>query len=360
LKRLVPVAIAAAALVGVTASSASAAPRVNMHIGNPTNAETVTEAGSSLLEPFLSELVTPLSAADPNITFAPAAGGSGLGITNATTGVSDLGGTDAYLAPAEFTPGVQNIPVAVSSQSVDYNLPGIKNLKLSGSIIAQIFQGTVTTWNAPAIAKLNPGVTLPSTTIVPVHRSDSSGDTFLFTSFLSATSKAWAAGPAFNTTVAWPTVSGELTADGNPGMVQTCGATPGCIAYIGISAQKSAVTAKLGQAELQNAAGKFVLPSTKTVDSAVAASTKKIPANLALSMIYAKGAQSYPIVNFEYLAVKSPLSSADLAKAVRTVLAFAINPKEGSSEVLLSAEQFEALPSSVIPAVEKAIAKISG
>jgi ABC-type phosphate transport system substrate-binding protein len=163
LKRLVPVAIAAAALVGVTASSASAAPRVNMHIGNPTNAETVTEAGSSLLEPFLSELVTPLSAADPNITFAPAAGGSGLGITNATTGVSDLGGTDAYLAPAEFTPGVQNIPVAVSSQSVDYNLPGIKNLKLSGSIIAQIFQGTVTTWNAPAIAKLNPGVTLPST-----------------------------------------------------------------------------------------------------------------------------------------------------------------------------------------------------
>jgi phosphate transport system substrate-binding protein len=77
-------------------------------------------------------------------------------------------------------------------------------------------------------------------------------------------------------------------------------------------------------------------------------------------MIYAKGAKSYPIVNFEYLVVKSPLSSAAEAEAVRTVLAFAINPKQGSSSVLLSAEQFEALPASVLPKVEAAIAKISG
>jgi len=367
MNRLVPFTVGLTCLAGTLVASsadASAATSTNMHVGNPSSAVTVSEAGSSLLFPFLSELVTPLTAAYPNITFSPAAGGSGLGITNATTGVSQLGGSDAYLPPSDFTqfPGVQNIPVAVSSQSVDYNLPGIKHLKLSGNVVAEIFEGKITKWNDPAIAKMNAGVKLPSTTIVPVHRSDSSGDTFLFTSFLDATNKAWAAGPAYNTTVQWPTVSGELTADGNPGMVQTCGATPGCIAYIGISAQKSAVAAKLGQAELQNAAGKFVLPSATTVDAAVSASTKpgKLPANLALSMIYAKGAKSYPIVNFEYLVVKSPLSSAAEAEAVRTVLAFAINPKQGSSSVLLSAEQFEALPASVIPKVEAAIAKISG
>jgi phosphate transport system substrate-binding protein len=271
-----------------------------------------------------------------------------LGISESTSGVVQMGGSDAYLPPSDFTQfaGVQNIPVAVSSQSVDYNLPGVNHLKLSGGVLAQIYQGKITKWNNSAIAALNRGVTLPATTIVPVHRSDSSGDTFLFTSFLSATNPAWASGPAYNTTVAWPAVPGELTASGNPGMVQTCSTTPGCVAYIGISAQKSATAANLGQAELRNTAGKFLLPTKATVEAAVAAKAKSIPANLAVSLIYTKGARAYPIVNFEYVIVKSPLSNANTAKAVRTILSYAINPAKGSAPALLAPDQFQALPTS--------------
>jgi phosphate transport system substrate-binding protein len=193
---------------------------------------------------------------------------------------------------------------------------------------------------------------------VPIVRSDSSGDTFIFTSFLSATNKQWATSPGFNTTVTWPTVHGELTASGNPGMVQSASTTPGSVAYIGISAQGSANRAKLGQAMLQNASGKFVLPTKANVTASVNADKGKIPANLAASLIYAKGATSYPIVNLEYLVVKPPETNSNTAQGVRDFLAYAINSKQGSSPANLAAQGFVALPKSIVPRVEAEIAKI--
>ena len=223
-----------------TASSASSTPTAAaVQTGNPSAAVTLSEAGSSLLYPYLQKLAPGINAAYPNITLTPAAGGSGTGQSEAISGTIDMGGSDAYLSPAQFTAnsGILNIPIAVSSQAVNYNLAGVNNLKLSGSVLAQIYSGTITTWNNAAIAALNPGVTLPSTTIIPIRRSDSSGDTFIFTSFLSATNSTWSSGPAFGTTVNWPTVTGELTAQGNPAMVDTLKATPNGIAYIGISVE---------------------------------------------------------------------------------------------------------------------------
>ena len=254
-----------------------------------------------------------------------------------------------------------NIPIVVSSQAVDYNLPGIKNLKLTGNVLAQIYQGKITNWNNSAITALNPGVTLPSTAIVPVRRIDSSGDTFLFTSFLSATNSDWSNGPSFGTTVTWPSVSKEITAQGNPGMVQTCKSTPGCVAYIGISAQSSAVAAGLGESMLKNAAGAFVQPNATTVNAAVAAGTAKtIPPNLVISLIYEQGAESYPIVNFEYIIVKASQSSANLALAIRSFFSFAISPTGGSAPSFLAKDQFQPLPSSMTSPVNTAIAKIQG
>jgi phosphate transport system substrate-binding protein len=189
---------------------------------------------------------------------------------------------------------------------------------------------------------------------------DSSGDTFIFTSFLAATNQTWSNGPSIGTTVTWPAVASEVTASGNPGMVQTCKATPGCVAYIGISAESSATSAGLGESELQNQAGNFVQPSATTVDSAVAAGSSNVPANLAAPLVYESGAQSYPIVNFEYVIVKSTQSSADMALAIRSFLAWAIDPTGGSTPALLATKQFEALPTSVLPAVQSAIGKIQG
>jgi phosphate transport system substrate-binding protein len=335
---------------------------VNLNLGNPASPVTLNESGSTLLYPFLQELVGPLHAKYSNVTLAPGPGGSGKGISDAIAGTTQLGGSDAYLSNSQASgnPGLMNIPVAISSQAVNYNVPGVSNLKLTGDVIAQIYQGKITKWNDQAIAALNPGVTLPSTTIVPVRRVDASGDTFIFTSFLSATNSAWQNGPAFGTSVTWPAVPNELTANGNPGMVQTCKATPGCIAYIGISSEDAAKAAGLGEAMLQNKAGNYVQPDDSTVGSAVSAGATSIPANLAQPIIYEPGAQSYPIVNFEYIIVKSKQSSADVAQALRDFLAFAIDPSGGSSPNYLAKEHFVGLPSSVLPPVQKAIAGITG
>jgi phosphate transport system substrate-binding protein len=375
LKRLILLAVVACLAVAACGSSSKSSssttaapsspssPSGTPAIGNPSSSQTINESGSSLLYPYLQQLVTPLKTKYPNITLAPAAGGSGKGISDVIAGTVQIGGSDAYLSSSQMksNPTLMNIPIVVSSQAVDYNLPGVTNLKLSGNVLAQIYQGKITSWNNSAITALNPGVSLPSTSIVPVRRIDSSGDTFLFTSFLSATNSDWSSGPSFGTTVTWPSVSKEVTAQGNPGMVQTCKATPGCVAYVGISAQSSAVAAGLGESMLQNAAGAFVQSNPTTVNSAVEAGTSKsVPANLVVSLIYQQGAQSYPIVNFEYIIVKSDQGSADLALAIRTFFAFAISPTGGSAPQFLAKDQFQALPTTVLAPVNSAVSKIQG
>ena len=144
-----------------------------------------------------------------------------------------------------------------------YNIPGVTaHLKLTGKVLSQIYQGKITTWNNSAIASLNPGVTLPATPIVTLHRSDSSGDTFLFTPYLSkADPIGWGTKIGYNTTVPWPNAPGALGETGNSGMVTGCKATPGCVAYIGISYQTQALQAGLTYAQLGNGKGQYVLPT---------------------------------------------------------------------------------------------------
>jgi phosphate transport system substrate-binding protein len=362
------VAVAGALLVSacgststsITAATATTTP-TPAATGNPTSPVTVTEDGSSLLYPYLEKLAPALSTAYPNITLTTAAGGSGKGQSDAEDGNVTMGGSDAYLsngAEAEY-PRMLNIPIAVSAQAINYNLPGVSNLKLSGDVIAKIYQGSITKWNDPAIAALNSGVSLPSTTIIPVRRLDSSGDTFIFTSFLSATNSAWSSGPNFGTTVSWPGVSDELTASGNPAMVSTCHSTPGCIAYIGVSVEQTAITDGLGEVNLENKAGAFLLPTQTNITAAVQAGATNVPSDLRQSLIYEGGANSYPIVNFEYLIVnRSNVSSATTALAIRTFLSWAIDPNGGATATNLSAVDFVALPSSVVAAVKTGINSI--
>ena len=348
----------------VSSSSASSSPTATaVKTGNPSGSQTLSEDGSSLLYPYLQKLEPGITAAYPNITLSAAAGGSGKGQTDAISGAVDMGGSDAYLSAGQVSanPGIMNIPIAVSAQAVNYNLTGISNLKLSGSVIAQIYSGTITSWNAPAIAALNTGVTLPATPIVPVRRVDSSGDTFIFTSFLSATSTTWSNGPAFGTTVNWPTVASELSANGNPAMVDTCHSTPGCIAYVGVSVESTALVDGLGEAQLENASGSFVQPSITTINAAVTAGAGNVPASLTQSLIYQTGAQSYPIVNFEYLIVNpSKITSSDTALAIRTFFEWAISTSGGATQDDLSAVNFVPLPTNVLPKVNAAIASITG
>jgi phosphate transport system substrate-binding protein len=299
----------------------------------------------------------------PSVSVQTASTGSGAGLTAAETGTANIGASDAYLAPGAVQqyPTLENIPLAISAQQVNYNIPGLAattHLKLSGAVLAGIYQGTISNWNSAKIAALNPGVTLPNLTIVPIHRVESSGDTFLFTSFLSASDPTgWTISP--DTTVTWPNVPGALTAMGNGGMVTTCQATPGCVAYIGISYLKQATTAGLGDAALKNKSGHYEVPTATTITAEAAGFAASTPPSGTVSMIYGPASGGYPIVNYEYAIVSTKQPSALAAQAVKAVLAWAVDPSGGASSTYLDQVSFVPLPTAVQTISTKLLSKVS-
>jgi phosphate transport system substrate-binding protein len=294
-----------------------------------------------------------------NITTAGT--GSGTGIADAASGVVAMGGSDAYLSPAEMAQNhnLLNIPLAVSSAMINYNLPGVKgHLNLTGKVIARIYKGKITNWNDPAIKALNPGVSLPSMKIVVLHRSDSSGTTFIFVSYLNAQDPAdWPAADV-GTTVNWPSVPGELAEDGNGGMVTGCGAAKGCIAYIGTSYLTQTKAAHLGEAALANKAGKYTLPTSPAVAAALGQFAPSTPANETQSLINTSAPAGYPIINYEYVIVNKQQPNAKVASALKAFLNWTLGT--GSSSTFLGPVNFEPLPDGVKAKSQAQISSITG
>ncbi len=286
-----------------------------------------------------------------NVSLQTAGTGSGTGITDATNGTADIGSSDAYLSSSELqaSPTLLNIPLAISTQLIMYNIPGLNaHLKLSGPVLSQIYQGNITTWNNSAITALNPGVTIPATPIVTLHRSDGSGDTFLFSQFLSKTDpNGWGAKISYGTTVPWPNAPGALAEDGNSGMVTGCKATVGCIAYVGISYESQALGDGLNYAQLKNAKGNYELPNETAIAAEAAGFVNKTPANGTISLIFGSAANGYPIVNYEYAIVNSKQDSSTTAKGIRSVLEWAINANDGNGAQYLNQVDFQPLPAKV-------------
>jgi phosphate transport system substrate-binding protein len=356
LPALVGTAAMVVATVGGTAGTAGAATRshdshakhkaVKLVVDKPAGG-TVSEAGSSLLYPLWNLWAPGYQAKYSNVTLQTAAGGSGKGISYAVAGTIQIGSSDAYLSTADKTqdPTLENIPLAISAQEVYYHLTGVNaHLKLSGKILAEMYTGKITKWNTRAIAKLNPGVNLPATPVVTLHRSDGSGDTFLFTTYLSDSTKSWATKVGYNTTVTWPKASNELAETGNSGMVAGCKATPGCVAYVGISYQTQALGSGLTYAQLRNGKGQYVMPTPTTIAAEAAGYAKKTPKTGAISLIDGKIKNGYPIINYEYAIVSKKQSSSSVAKTVRSVLQWAINPKDGNNASYLTQVGFRPLP----------------
>jgi phosphate transport system substrate-binding protein len=319
------------------------------------------ETGSTLLYPLMNLWVGAYQKQHQDEQITTQGTGSGTGISQAIAGVAQIGASDAYMADAQMgTSPMLNIPLAISAQTINYNLPGMdtSHLKLSGPVLAGIYSGTILKWNDPAIAKLNPGVKLPDHAIIPIHRSDGSGDTFIFSQYLSFSTPSWSNGPGYGTTISWPAVAGATGAQGNPGMLQSCANTPYSIAYIGISFLKQIEDAKLGYAALQNRAGSFVTPNPITVNAAAAAVASKTPKDQRISLVFAPGAQSYPIVNYEYAIVNPKQSDPKVAKAINDFLIWAISPAGGASPQFLNAVDFVPLPAKIAAMSKAQIAKI--
>ena len=269
----------------------------------------LNEAGSSLFYPLFQEWS---GASGLPVKLNPAAGGSGKGISEAAAGTVQIGASDAFLASAQRTgpPALVNVPVVVSAQAICYNLPSLGanvHLKLTPTILNDIYDGAITNWDNKLIAKVNSGVTLPNQTIIPIRRIDSSGDTFIFTSYMWYGDKtSWNhAAPYYGPQLiysSWPSVSGELAENGNGAMVTTLNNNVGGIAYVGVSYLDQINNDHLGQARIQNGSGNYELPDGATIAAEIS-SYGKFPTDGALNLVYSKAKSArfgYPIVNFEY------------------------------------------------------------
>jgi phosphate transport system substrate-binding protein len=323
---------------------------------------TLNETGSTLLYPLFTQWIPDYAKAVPDVGLTAAATGSGAGIGAAISDKVQIGASDAYMSDEQFEqhPGIVNIPVAISAQTVNYNIPGLSNagLKLDGPTLAGIYTGKITTWDAPPIAALNPGVQLPHQAIVPIRRSDASGDTFIFTQFLDFSTQTWEDKIGYGTSVNWPDVAGEKTAAGNDDMVKTAAATPYSVAYIGISFHDAIAKAGLGTAQLKNENGKFLLPTVDTINAAASSLDARTPSDERLTLVFAPGDNSYPLINYEYLIVSTRQPDAQTAAALRNFLLWAVSLQGGNASKYLDSVRFIPLPDFIRALSEKQISRI--
>ena len=205
----------------------------------------------------------------PNVTINYQSIGSGGGIQQFLAKTVNFGASDAPLTDDQFQQAggptaALHIPMTLGSEAIMYNLPGVTSMMLTGDVLAQIYLGTITNWNDPAIAALNPGVSLPDTAIAVVHRSDGSGTTDIFTDYLSKISPDWMSQVGRGTSVNWPTGIGG---QGNEGVTNQVSLTEGGIGYVELA---YAIANNLPYAQMQNADGNFVAPTVETTSAAAA------------------------------------------------------------------------------------------
>jgi phosphate transport system substrate-binding protein len=224
--------------------------------------------------------------------------GSGGGILQLTNKTVDFGASDAPMngkQDSAVSAPVIHIPVTAGAVVLSYNLPDVKDtLKLTPDVLAGMFLGTITKWNDPKIAAINKGVKLPSTTVLIAHRSDGSGTTNIFTTYLSKVSADWSSKVGKGSAVNWPA---GLGGKGNEGVAGTVKQTPGAIGYIELA---YAIQNNMPYAKLQNKAGNFITPS---IASVTAAANIQIPADTKVSLTNTDAADGYPISGFSWVLI---------------------------------------------------------
>ena len=225
--------------------------------------------------------------------------GSGAGYNAIKNKTVDFGASDAPLSAAEEAamPGqVVHIPTVGGAVVLSYNLPGIgSGIQFTGEIISEIFLGKIKTWADPRIRAINPGKNLPDMPIQPVHRTDGSGTTFIFTNYLKKAGSDWAAGPGAGKSVNW-TIG--LGGKGNPGVEAIVKRTPGAVGYVELA---YAINSKMPYGNVKNRAGKFIEPTSDSTAAAINAYASELARNIKTPTVDAKGANSYPICSVTYI-----------------------------------------------------------
>ncbi len=278
--------------------------------GNATNgvrkAQEISGAGATFPLPFYNVVFENFSQANGDVV-AYGGIGSGGGVRNLRDKIVDFAGSDAFLTDkemAEMAP-VVHVPTCMGAVVVAYNLDGVKELKLTGEIVADIYAGEIKMWNDERLAALNPDVTLPAEAIIPVFRSDGSGTTFVFTDYLTKVSPMWKEKFGAGKSVNFP--SGQA-AKGNPGVTGVISQTKNSIGYVG---SEYAFAQKIPYARIQNSKGEFVLPSSATIS---AAASGTIPVDTRTSITNADAAGAYPISTFTWMIIYKEQNYSDRSK----------------------------------------------
>ncbi len=281
--------------------------------------------------------------------------GSGGGIRQFSDGTVDFGGTDAPMtdsAIAAIQGNVLHIPTVLGAIVVTYNVPGVtQQLKFTPDAIAGIFLGTITKWNDARLASINPGVTLPATDIVVVHRSDGSGTSYGFTDYLSKVSADWAQRVGKGASVNWPV---GLGGKGNEGVASTVAQTPGAVGYVELG---YATANKMAFAQVRNSAGNFVSPTLEAVTAALAVALAKMgpSTDFRVSITNPDGANAYPIATMTWLLLHKSYADAAKAKALVQFVWWA----ETEGQVKAPALGYAPLPAQLRPWIQTRLRSIT-
>src|SRR5271154_1348887 len=281
----------------------------------------INGAGSTFDYPAFTKWFEAYGSVDPNVRFNYQSIGSGAGQKLLLNQTVDFGASDAPMKDEAMAaaPGkILHIPIVAGGVAVIYNLPSSPKLKLDGDTLANIFLGNITKWNDSKIVALNPGVDLPDAAIIPVHRADGSGTSFIFTDYLSNVNPAWADSVGKGSSVKWPAGIG-LAAKGSEGVAGQVKQQPGGIGYAELA---YADQNKISFADMKNSSGNFISPAPDSVSAALA--TAKIPDDFRFSMVNAPGANAYPISGASWVLIYQKQKGADHGAKLVAFLKWAV------------------------------------
>jgi phosphate transport system substrate-binding protein len=309
-------------------------------------------AGATFPNPIYSKWFSEYNKLHPNVQINYQPIGSGGGIRQLTNQTVFFGATDGPMTNDQIQAAgarILHLPTVLGGVVPVYNVPGLSGeLRFSGPLLADIFLGKVTKWNDPAIAKENPGASLPASDVTVVHRADGSGTSYIFCDFLAKSSPEWKQKVGVATSVNWPTGVGGKGNEGVAGLVKQ---TPGSIGYVELI---YALQNKIPFGAVKNAAGEYVKASLDTVTAAAAATEGKMPPDFRVSIANAPGKNAYPIASFTWLLFyESPKDKAK-AKAMVDFMRWALADGQKYAPEL----GYAPLPASVVTLETEALKKI--
>ena len=346
--RLAGLALAlAAALTACSGGSSTDAPpsaATAASTGNERVQAEITGAGATFIYPLVSKWSDDYNKATGHrINYQSI--GSGGGIAQIKAATVDFGSTDKPLSSEELTAaGLAQFPSAIGGVVPVVNLEGVTSgqLRLTGLVLADIFLGNITAWNDPKIATLNPGVSLPSTRINVVHRSDGSGTTYNFVNYLSKVSPEWQQKVGEGTAVEWP---GGIGGKGNEGVAAYVKQIKGSIGYVELA---YATQNDMSHAAMQNAAGNFVQPEAKSFQAAAATADWKNAKDFSLVITNAPGADAWPITATNFILMYKQPKDAARSQATRDFFKWALENGQQQAQAL----DYVPLPPELVQQVE--------